>query len=544
MSLRPRIAILFAVSLASSFASAQTVYVDDSATGANDGTSWVNAHVDLQTALSSASAGTTIWVGEGMYRPAPFGGSSAARFVIGPGVRLYGSFAGFETSIAQRDIAAHRSILSGDLSGNDGPNFANRLDNCARVVEMTGPAGGTVLDGFVVEGANTTGPFDPNAGGGIGVIGPARIENCWIRDNRNSSSGGGMLSFGGGLQLIACVIEGNEAWFGGGGIYWQGGRMEHCSVRRNRSLSQVGGGVEQQGTALYSNCEFIANRAHYGGALYGVDFTDGLLVGSTIFGNITTHPGSANVSVVSLDVANSIAWDNNGVNFHATGGALTATTQGTGFGSSYPRFADPHGSDGVLGTGDDDFRLLPGSPCIDSGDNSFVPTGTLFDLAGLRRFADDPDTIDTGSGTAPIVDRGAHEYRPCAPPVSFCVAAPNSVGPGALMSSSGTAKLYADDLVLRVDGCPPFAFGLFFHGDQTLQAPFGNGYRCVGGAIVRAGIVQIDATGHAELAFDAAGSLAPLAPGVARHFQYWYRNVAAGGALFNLSDGMTVRFCP
>jgi hypothetical protein len=28
------------------------------------------------------------------------------------------------------------------------------------------------------------------------------------------------------------------------------------------------------------------------------------------------------------------------------------------------------------------------------------------------------------------------------------------------------------------------------------------------------------------------------------HFQFWYRNVAGGGALFNLSDGLTAVFAP
>ena len=31
------------------------------------------------------------------------------------------------------------------------------------------------------------------------------------------------------------------------------------------------------------------------------------------------------------------------------------------------------------------------------------------DLRGLARFADDPTVVDTGFGTAPVVDRGANE---------------------------------------------------------------------------------------------------------------------------------------
>jgi len=53
---------------------------------------------------------------------------------------------------------------------------------------------------------------------------------------------------------------------------------------------------------------------------------------------------------------------------------------------------------------------MPGSPCIDAADNSAVPAGTAVDRDRSGRFYDDPDTNDTGSGTAPIVDMGAYEY--------------------------------------------------------------------------------------------------------------------------------------
>jgi hypothetical protein len=75
-----------------------------------------------------------------------------------------------------------------------------------------------------------------------------------------------------------------------------------------------------------------------------------------------------------------------------------------------PQFVDADGPDGVVGTEDDNVRLAVGSPCIDSGDNGRVPSGTVVDLDGRNRFVDDPDTADTGTGQPPIVDRGAYEY--------------------------------------------------------------------------------------------------------------------------------------
>jgi hypothetical protein len=70
-----------------------------------------------------------------------------------------------------------------------------------------------------------------------------------------------------------------------------------------------------------------------------------------------------------------------------------------------------------------DYHLRLGSPCIDAGDNNAVPPDTAdldgdgntteltpWDLDSHPRFIDEPNTIDTGNGTAPIVDMGAHEY--------------------------------------------------------------------------------------------------------------------------------------
>jgi hypothetical protein len=66
--------------------------------------------------------------------------------------------------------------------------------------------------------------------------------------------------------------------------------------------------------------------------------------------------------------------------------------------------------------------LLPGSACIDAGDNTVVPPDMLdldrdgntaepipFDIEGRPRFVDQYDITDTGYGTAPIVDMGAFE---------------------------------------------------------------------------------------------------------------------------------------
>lgn len=61
--------------------------------------------------------------------------------------------------------------------------------------------------------------------------------------------------------------------------------------------------------------------------------------------------------------------------------AWTGKLMGRGNSGVDPRFIDPNGPDGRIGTPDDDLRLALDSPCRDAGDNSAVSPDTL-DLDG------------------------------------------------------------------------------------------------------------------------------------------------------------------
>ncbi len=130
---------------------------------------------------------------------------------------------------------------------------------------------------------------------------------------------------------------------------------------------------------------------------------------------------------------------------------------------------------------------------------------------------------------------------------AYCSTAPNSAGSGATMSVFGSTSVSANDLVLRVQACPPTQNGLFFYGPGQTQAPFGNGHLCIDGGFFRLPIVATNASGVATFGLDV--TLPPSAGGDITafstwNFQFWYRDPAAGGASFNLSDGISVEFCP
>ncbi len=135
------------------------IYVDINATeGGNNGSSWGNAYTDLQSALAVAGASDQIWVAEGTYLPT--NGSNLPEdvedprevsFNINNGVQVYGGFAGGETSLAQRDIRANPTILSGNIGEN------GQADNSYHVVDITGSTASTIIDGFTVTGGQADG---------------------------------------------------------------------------------------------------------------------------------------------------------------------------------------------------------------------------------------------------------------------------------------------------------------------------------------------------------------------------------------------------
>lgn len=59
------------------------------------------------------------------------------------------------------------TILSGDLNGNDGPNFTNNAENCYYVLTGSGTDETDILDGFTITGGNSNTLRPYHAGGGI-----------------------------------------------------------------------------------------------------------------------------------------------------------------------------------------------------------------------------------------------------------------------------------------------------------------------------------------------------------------------------------------
>ena len=136
---------------------------------------------------------------------------------------------------------------------------------------------------------------------------------------------------------------------------------------------------------------------------------------------------------------------------------------------------------------------------------------------------------------------------PCPSTWNTCGTVPNSVGPGALMESSGGTSIAANDLTLRCSGAPPFQNGIFFYGPQETAVLFGDGVLCVTGGLLRFPTVTVDGLGAAAYGLDITDppqASGQITAGSTWYFQFWYRDPAGGGSGFNLSDALAATFCP
>jgi len=129
---------------------------------------------------------------------------------------------------------------------------------------------------------------------------------------------------------------------------------------------------------------------------------------------------------------------------------------------------------------------------------------------------------------------------------SYCTSSPNSTGLSAVMFPGGSASIGANDLLLVASGCPGGTIGIFAYAPDRATAPVGNGTLCLG-SVIRLGVSSADFFGTAILPFDNTAPPNPsgqVAVGETWNFQFLYRDLAGGGALFNLTDGLSVTFCP
>jgi hypothetical protein len=229
----------------------------------------------------------------------------------------------------------------------------------------------------------------PTSGGGAAW---STLTHCTLTENQADGEGGGayagnldectlagnLAESGGGADsctLSNCVLTGNSAVYNGGGAAYCE-RLANCTLTGN-SAGYDGGGAYDVGTL--DNCALTGNTADSGGGTCYSTLNNCTLTGNSSGGDWSV-------------LNNCIAYFNDGGNYDGSTLNYCCTTplptDGVGNITNEPSLADPEGGD---------FHLLKNSPCINSGNNSFVTLTN--DLDGNPRIA---------GGT---VDIGAYEFQ-------------------------------------------------------------------------------------------------------------------------------------
>jgi predicted outer membrane repeat protein len=234
------------------------------------------------------------------------------------------------------------------------------------------------------------------------------VTDCTFTGNV-AQDGGGIYSFYSSPTVTACTLNGNTADFGGGMSNEDSNSLVvNCIFIGN--TAQDGGGMQNfsNSNTIVTNCTFTGNTADYGGAMEN-DMSSPSISNSILWGNIASVTGNE----IYNDLSNpTISYSD------ILGGLPTGSINGGGNIAEDPLFLEipDDGGDGWgdANDNDGDLRLQGGSPCIDAGNNTIVPVEVTTDFDGKSRYVDDPTVVDTGNGTAPIVDMGAYESDdPC-----------------------------------------------------------------------------------------------------------------------------------
>ncbi|RMG92899.1 MAG: hypothetical protein D6706_16115, partial [Chloroflexi bacterium] len=276
------------------------------------------AYLTVQDALADAAC-TEIWVAKGVYYPDEGAGQTDgydfSTFTLNNNIALYGGFAGTETALSERDVAANVTVLSGDIDQNDTTDANGVVTDTANIVGpnayhvVTGGAGNTAtLDGFTITAGQASDSLSSGYGGGM-TSGPYNgdsnptLNNIIFSGNSASQKGGGMYSTSRALTLTNVVFSNNSVnSYGGGGLLVDsyvdsngkslaGATLINVTFSGNSSLIYGGGMMVNSGDAItLTNVTFSDNSANYGGGL--ANFSSPSAATSTL-NNVTFTGNSA-----------------------------------------------------------------------------------------------------------------------------------------------------------------------------------------------------------------------------------------------------------
>jgi hypothetical protein len=396
------------------------IYVNTTATGANNGTTWTDAFASLDAAITAFTTVNEIWVAAGTYKPT--GTARTSTFLMKNALKMYGGFNGTETLLSQRNSKINISTLSGDVNGNDNATITaaetTRQDNLYHVISVRGNTKDVTIDGFTITGGNANGgtqttgagnlQFYHTRGGAIyinpyttGDNATIYATNCVFEKNSGSDTGvvspyyaGGVLTQSYTANLDSCIFRNNfsgtnaQILYAGTNAYsWYAtGQITNCLFNNNTSTSGA-------------SCMFLS-ASTTGGTSNGLNID---IVNTTF----TSNTGASG-NVIRADNASTVRFKNSII--YNNGSNTPFTIVGTVF----PTLLNTISQNGQLGGWSTNpllsatFELQSGSSAIDAGSNAYLPVTTNTDLFSNARIFN--TTVDLGCyeyGSA----LGTNEYK-------------------------------------------------------------------------------------------------------------------------------------
>lgn len=298
--------------------------------------------------------------------------------------------------------------------------------------QLTGPAitamqGETItLEGLTVTRGRTT-----SSGGGLTTNGHVRIIDCAFTSNvadGSAANGGAIFGDDAYVNITGSLLDSNNAQYWGGAIFGRNTQfiVSNSTITRNvsgNSSSADSRGVitseGDQGAAglVLTNCLVTHNVINGSGSTGSVIYvleSIATIMNCTIADNTTRNAATMRFYDSSALVANTIVKGSprNPVSFNLSKVRFVNTLTDVdynypGFTFGDPMFVDANGADNIPGTPDDDYRLQPGSPAVDAGDDGIY-------LGGFNDLAGNPRRAGVSAASARI-DLGAYELpnTPC-----------------------------------------------------------------------------------------------------------------------------------
>jgi hypothetical protein len=303
-------ALIFMLSLANwnqVLAQSKTVFVNAAATGANDGTSWLDAFTDLWDGLQASNSGDSIFVANGVYTI-----NAGGSFSVRSGVKIFGSFQGTESSLSERNLfAGDTSILRGN---NYNVLVAYNVDSqaCVDGFKITGgfthSGGGIRLSNSFLTLSNLviTNNYGEH-GGGIHMSQSSPVcSNLKILNNRCGKLGAGIMITDESAPIFKVVIvENNRALSDatGAGIYIESNSrpvFDGVTITDNYG-GNVGAGIyHTNANSVFKNSIITSNTTQQGAGIanYGDSTSSLTLINCAVTNNV--GGGILNHGVINL----------------------------------------------------------------------------------------------------------------------------------------------------------------------------------------------------------------------------------------------------